>query len=264
MVPRGRYLKGETHFFALVVSKANTHKDQTDAYLAKLTDEQRAAVPEAMVEQMRFQSTQKGLLEMRVFKRGYASGAACLATDNVDMERLHQMVRDITMEMGLPESTAFFETNPVQLFDFSRRAHCVDPVRVLCSDADASWDGAKPAVLAPAEFLNGEHGGVQALVLPVGDALQEPIWTQGLGINRGFHTAMNQAYACLLAREHSHRRGTLDLAAAVRESCSVHEGVNKMKWGQGHSGLAGSGSGSIALKPFKEWNADPRSRLPIK
>ena len=63
------------------------------------------------------------------------------------MEKLHQMVRDITQEMGLPASTAFFETNPVQLFDFSRRARCVDPVRVLCSAPAGGGEGAR--VLSP-------------------------------------------------------------------------------------------------------------------
>ena len=253
------YLKGETHFFALVVSKQNHHKDQTDAYLDKMTPEQRAAIPDEVIEHMRMASRQKGLLEMGVFRKSYASGQACLATDNVDMERLHQMVRDITQEMGLPPTTEFFETNPVQLFDFSRRARCVDPVRVLCP-ADASSGAPEPRILSPAEFLRGEGGRAQALVLPVGDALQEPIWTQGLGINRGFHTAMNQAYACLLARE----TRTNPLDAAVRTSCAVHEAVCKMKWGEGHSGLAGSGSGHIGLKPFKEWDTRPSSRLPVK
>ena len=169
------------------------------------------------------------------------------------------MVRDITQEMGLPPTTEFFETNPVQLFDFSRRARCVDPVRVLSSDAASG--SSTPKVLSPAEFLEGGPGGEQALVLPVGDALQEPIWTQGLGINRGFHTAMNQAYACLVARETQERS---PLAAAVRESCAVHEAVGKMKWGEGHSGLAGSGPGYIGLKPFKDWDVQPKSRLPLR
>lgn len=254
------YLKGETHFFALVVSKKNMHKDQTDAYLERMKPEDRAKVPDEIIAKMRMQAQQKGLLEMGVLKRGYASGQACLATDNVDMDKLYEMVRDITQEMGLPASTEFFETNPVQLFDFSRRARCVDPVRVLC----ASPDGAEPKVLSPAELTHGQEAGdsgVRALVLPVGDALQEPVWTQGLGINRGFHTAMNQAYACLLARE-TEGRGNLE--AAVRESCAVHEAVGKMKWGGGHSGLAGSGSGSIGIKPFREWDTRPKTRLPIK
>jgi len=254
------YLKGETHYFALVVSKKNHHKDQAENYLEKMDPESRAAIPDEVIEHLRKASQQKGLLEMGVLRKGYASGQACLATDNVDMERLHQMVRDITQELGLPPTTEFFETNPVQLFDFSRRARCVDPVRVLCSAATSPAPSG-PKVLSPAEFLAGGNGGVQALVLPVGDALQEPIWTQGLGINRGFHTAMNQAYACLLARE---TRTGDPLIAAVRESCAVHEAVWKMKWGEGHSGLAGSGSGYIGLKPFKEWDTQPRNRLPIR
>ena len=255
LAPLPADLKGETHFFALVVSKKNMHKDATDAYLARMTPEARAAIPDEMVAKMRFQSQQKGLVEMGVFRRSYASGLACLASGNVDTDRLTQMAREITVEMGLPPSTPFFETNPVQLFDFSRRARCIEPVRVLCA---ATAGGGRPAVLAPTDALGGAPQGVQqALVLPVGDALQEPIWTQGLGINRGFHTAMNQAYACLLARE-------TGLAAAVRESCKVHEAVGRMAWGVGNSGLAGSGSGSTGLKPFKEWNTDPRSRLPIK
>ena len=98
-------------------------------------------MPEEIIAQMRRSSQQKGLLEMGVFRRSYASGRACLATDNVDMEKLTEMVRDITQEMGLPASTELFETNPVQLFDFSRRARCLDPVRVLCSSPKADGAG---------------------------------------------------------------------------------------------------------------------------
>ena len=99
------YLKGETHFFALVVSKQNHYKDQTDAHLDKMTPEQRAAIPDEVIEHMRMASRQKGLLEMGVFRKSYASGQACLATDNVDMERLHQMVRDITQAVSYTHLT---------------------------------------------------------------------------------------------------------------------------------------------------------------
>ena len=255
------YLKGETHFFALVVSKKNHYKDTTDTHLERMKPEDRANLPDEVIAHMRRASQQKGLLEMGVLRNSYASGAACIASDNVDMERLHEMVREITQELGLPASTALCETNPVQLFDFSRRARCVDPVRVLSSSESAG-----AMVLPPGEFLNGGHSGVQALVLPIGDALQEPVWTAGLGINRGFHTAMNQAYACLLARETAKSGASpyANLDAAVRESCLVHEKVGKMGWGVGHAGLAGGGSGSVGLKPFKEWDTDPRNRLPIR
>merc|ERR1719410_1476121 len=111
----------------------------------------------------------------------------------------------------------------------------------------ASTSGSAPAVLSPTEYLEAPapEDGIDALVFPVGDALQEPVWTQGLGINRGFHSGMNQAYACLLARESG-------AGQAVKESCKIHEATCNMKWGMGHSGLAGSGSGSIGLKPFKQ------------
>lgn len=251
------YLKGETHFFALVVSKQNYFKDTTDKHLERMKQEDRDAIPDEVIEQMRQASKQKGLLEMGVFRKKFSSGKACLACDNVDMEKLHELVRDITQEMGLPATTEFYPTNPIQLFDFSRRARCVEPVRVLRRDSLNT----SPTVLSPAQFLaapsSASNDILDALVFPVGDALQEPIWTQGLGVNRGFHTGMNQAYACLLAREQG-------AVAAVNESCKIHEATCKIKWGMGHSGLAGSGSGNIGLKPFKQWDTDPRNRLPIK
>jgi len=192
-----------------------------------------------------------------VFRKSFASGRACLASDNVDMEKLEETIRDITQDMGLPATTKFYPTNPIQLFDFSRRARCIEPVRLL----RASLSGSAPNVLSPTQYLaapkSNSSDTIDALVFPVGDALQEPVWTQGLGINRGFHTGMNQAYACLLARE----KGA---APAVEESCKIHEATCKMKWGMGHSGLAGSGGGDIGLKPFKQWDTDPRNRLPIK
>ena len=31
----------------------------------------------------------------------------------------------------------------------------------------------------------------ETLVMPIGDALQSPFWPQGLGVNAGFHSALN-------------------------------------------------------------------------
>jgi hypothetical protein len=250
------YLKGETHFFALVVSKRNIASDGTERMLQNMDEKHRDMIPESVLEHMRFASTQKGLMEMGVFREDKASGQALLAPENVDIGKLREMAREITTEMGLPPDAAFYETNPVQLFDFSRRARCVHPIKVLHCASDL------PEIVDPVEFaelsndVQKKQSGF-ALVLPVGDALQEPNWTQGLGINRGFHTSMNQAFACLLAREKN-------VADAVRESVAVHQCVVDMKWGIGNSGLAGSGGGNIGLKPAKEWNSDPRSRLPFK
>jgi len=248
------YLKGETHFFALVVPKRNV-TDRTEQYLERMErehGESRAALPQSVIDMMRLASTQKGLLEMGVFKQDLGTGQQCLVKENVDVVKLHALARAVMSEMGLPENVEFCESNPVQLFDFSRRGRCVESVRVLCSDG--------PVVLDPSTFRDsgaGAGSGPRALAFPVGDALEEPNWTQGLGINRGFHSGMNQAFACLLAREES-------LASGVEESCAAQKRMIEIKWGQGHSGLAGSGSGNIGLKPFKSWNTDPRSRLPFK
>lgn len=246
-------MKGETHYLALVVSKKN-RKENTDLHVDRTKPEDREALPEEVTAQMSRSVLQQGLVEMGVFRRSYGSSRACLASDNVDMDKLRKVVRDITFELGLPASTAFFPTNPIQVFDFSRRARCIDPVRILRHSP-----GSSPCVLSPAEFLDEPKSGiaqaVDALVLPVGDALQEPIWTQHLGINRGFHTGRNQAYAALLAREQSPSCG-------VAESCMLHDATVKMKWSQGPSGFGGSGSG-VGLKPFKEWDTDPRSRLQL-
>ena len=37
-------------------------------------------------------------------------------------------------------------------------------------------------------------GASPLLVLPVGDALQEPFWPEGLGINRGMHNAFDACF----------------------------------------------------------------------
>ena len=254
------YLKGETHFLALVVPKQNLRQDETEKYLAKMEKEKgtRAEIPQSVIDMMRLASTQKGLLEMGVLKKDLGPGRLCLAAENIDVKQLHATARAIMTELGLPEDVPFYETNPVQLFDFSRRARCLEPVRVLHATSTSS------SVLGQEEFLKAIAGNkekptktVMALALPVGDALQEPNWTKGLGINRGFHTGMNQAFVCLLAREKS-------LQAAMKESCDVQKSLLKMKWGMGNSSLAGSGSGDIGLKPFKQWDADPRNRIKYK
>ena len=81
---------GETHFYALVVSKKNTTKDQTEKYLEKLTEKEREDMPEGVLEQLRFSSTQKGLLEMGVFKEDKPTGREILTESNVDSAKLFE------------------------------------------------------------------------------------------------------------------------------------------------------------------------------
>merc|ERR1712151_1357247 len=92
-----------------------------------------------------------------------------------------------------------------------------------------------------------------AVVYPVGDSLQEPLWTSGLGVNRGFHGGLNAVWSALVARE----KGFKEAMADVQKG---HDLMNKMQWGDGR--LAGGGSGTSGVKPGTEWTADPRSRIP--
>jgi len=218
------YLKGETHFIAMT---ANARRNWAG----------------------------NGLYEYGLFKKAYVSGAACMAPSNLNMHKLHELGDEIREALGL-SSAEFFETNPIQLFNFSRRSRCLDSLRVLrYSNADGS-----SKVLHGAEYLDVETTSdkdtqtIDAFVCPVGDSLQEPNWTEGTGVNRGFHSALNQAFALLLAREKSNFAG-------AKESVDVWKHFLNMKWGGGPSGLAGSGTPSGLLKPFSGWDSDPRNRL---
>eukprot|EP00812_Abedinium_dasypus_P012614 NODE_6124_length_528_cov_182.556025.p2 GENE.NODE_6124_length_528_cov_182.556025~~NODE_6124_length_528_cov_182.556025.p2 ORF type:complete len:140 (-),score=59.05 NODE_6124_length_528_cov_182.556025:5-424(-) len=77
------------------------------------------------------------------------------------------MARIIAPDCGLPPTTEFCATNPVQLFDFSSLACCELPLKLLRADGAVLDDTVETAAGAPA--TRGS-----ALALPVGDALQEP------------------------------------------------------------------------------------------
>lgn len=172
--------------------------------------------------------------------------AEMLQQQNVDAQALRKMARLIATECGLPPATAFCETNPVQLFDFSSLARCEAPLKLLHSDG-AVTIGAKDAAVKAAGSSAGGFGG---LVLPIGDALQEPLWTSGLGINRGFHAGLNAVYAALVARQQG-------LPAACAAMDTAWARMLKINW---PSGLAGEGSKGI-VQPGTKWSADPASRL---
>ena len=80
-------------------------------------------------------------------------------------------------------------------------------------------------------------------VFPVGDAVLEPFWPQGLGSNRGFHTALDAVWA-------THVLATEGLQAAMLERNFWYDLTLLGPWRQG-AGL---------LKPQEGWTADPVSR----
>ena len=90
------YLKGETHYIAATMRK-------------------------------------KPLLAEGVLKAD-AVGAALLHASNVDIEQLLRLGRNLATFVGIPDSAPFADFHPVKLFDFSSRARCIAPFRVLGVD----------------------------------------------------------------------------------------------------------------------------------
>ena len=87
------------------------------------------------------------------------------------------------------------------------------------------------------------EGGAAAAVpvFPVGDTLLEPFWPQGLGSNRGFHSALDAVWAC-----HVLQQSGLDHALLERNFW--YDLVLQGPWQPG------------LLKPAAGWSADPVTR----
>jgi F-actin monooxygenase len=75
----------------------------------------------------------------------------------------------------------------------------------------------------------------------VGDSLLEPFWPQGLGSNRGFHSALDAAHAVRVLRDEG-------LDAALLERCFAYDAMLQSSWS------------AALLKPARGWSADPVSR----
>lgn len=242
------YLKGETHFYALVCYLENPMRSTSYAEFLKQQEESLAegVITQEVFDAMKEAQKRMGLIEMGVIKEKRPK-ATLLAPDNIDAQKLREMGRLIARDCGLPDSAKLFACNPVQIFDFSSLAHCQLPAKILRGDGQLVDGTAEHAA---------EAAGIPdtALVFPVGDALQQPLWTSGLGVNRGFHGGLNAVYAALLAREKR-------LVDAMSELANSWSTMSKMAWGDGR--LAGGGSGNSGIKQAAEWTVDPRSRLPM-
>ena len=96
-----------------------------------------------------------------------------LKADNIDFDRLRKIGRLCANCVGIPNDAPYSQKNGIQAFDFSCRGLCSSFFR----------------------WLEGHSGSPRALVLPIGDALQNPYWPQGLGVNMGFHGALDAIWA---------------------------------------------------------------------
>ena len=162
------------------------------------------------------------LHKLGVVRARLGSTRETLAPANVDQDALRRLARTIASAVGIPESSPLCAQHGAQLFDYSCKGVCVEPMRWL----DSTTTGA-----------NG-----RLPVLPVGDALQNPYWPQGLGVNRGFHTAIDAVW---MAYE---RVVTGDDAVAEQER--VHA-FRTMQW---------QTFGPALLQPGAQWQVDPLTR----
>jgi len=130
--------------------------------------------------------TKKSLLRNSVLREGRPAGQRLLHGSNVDVQRLGCMVQGIAAFFGLP--TELCSTQGAMIFDFSG-------IRRLEAAATVA------------------DGGV--LVCAVGDALLEPFWPEGLGIMRGFMSALDAAAAAVAAAKGSGPQAGIQLLATT-------------------------------------------------
>ena len=161
-----------------------------------------------------------------------------------------KVVEGGTVSASLPDSCALLRTvdnrfpRSLDIFDFSER-HCM---RRACEVVTAV-DGTPLPPDAP------------LLVLPVGDALQEPFWPEGLGVNRGMHNALDAAHCA-----HQWRRAQRDSWAA-REIVQLRQSLYEAKTLQMHGknramlkGYRSDNSKGDSPKPAYNYTPSPETR----
>ena len=159
------------------------------------------------------------------------------AAANVDRERLEAYVRVAVAEFVPPLAAKPLIGcwQGVQIFDFSERKV-----------------SNRASVLVDADELGGKRG-AQVLVTRIGDALQEPFWPEGLGINRGFLGALDCAYLVQhLAVLRSQPQASEEDCIAMRENLF---GLTKVISGHNRT---------VELRPHLEgaqWKSDAEKRF---
>ncbi|KAJ3041566.1 [F-actin]-monooxygenase mical3 [Rhizophlyctis rosea] len=165
------------------------------------------------------------LVDFGVVREAKGTTRETLGVENVDLGRLREFARRVASAGGVPEEAAFSERNGVQIFDFSSKGVCLEQVKVLSGGVD---------------------GEMSSLVMPIGDALQNPFWPQGLGINRGFHTSLDAVFTTQVFAS------TGDLSNAREELITARRAVDWVAFGERClQPLEGTG---------KVWTADPVTR----
>ncbi|CAK0839581.1 unnamed protein product, partial [Prorocentrum cordatum] len=136
--------------------------------------------------------TKASLIGAGVLRDGQPAGGELLCGGNVDAGRLRELTSSVAAFFGLPADALLEGPQGATIFDFSG-------VRLESPTAMASG----------------------VLVCAVGDALLEPFWPEGLGILRGFMSALDAASALALGAQDGHSAAVAQLAATFTVLKSV-------------------------------------------
>jgi hypothetical protein len=188
------------------------------------------------------------------------SGPAQSAGVGVDQAELDRFVKRVVtlftegyvakggVPSALPEACALLRDahegfhRSVDIFDFSERNTMRHASEVVTA-------------------IDGRELDNRMLVLPVGDALQEPFWPEGLGVNRGMHNALDAVWTANqwgTVRDDQEARVEL-----VRKRQSLYESKTLQMSGKTRGMLKGyrtDNSKSDSPKPAYSYTPDPTTR----
>jgi hypothetical protein len=157
--------------------------------------------------------TKRSLLEAGVLK-SERNASGLLHGSNVDIQRLSTMVQGIAAFFGLP--TELSESQGAMIFDFSGIQR-QEKAAVVSGDV---------------------------LVCPVGDALLEPFWPEGLGIMRGFMSVLDAVSAIVVAASGQREK-------AMKQVQSTYHVLKS---------VAAQTASQFLQKDHRNYRLDPKSR----
>ncbi|ORY36873.1 hypothetical protein BCR33DRAFT_721800 [Rhizoclosmatium globosum] len=130
-----------------------------------------------------------------IVKEDKSSIKELLDYTNLDIQKLESFARDLGNVAGVPQTCPLSKKHGVQIFDFSCKGQCTSTLR---------------------KFTSRDPSFPETLILPIGDALQNPYWPYGLGVNRGFHSAFDAVHAIHIAETQSFDTALFERITAFR------------------------------------------------
>lgn len=151
----------------------------------------------------------------------------------MDRAKLSSEERELSPEEERQLNEARLEAYKRALVELEEKTRIQQNNADACRIRQAEWH----------QRLVDADGGVSRRVpiLPIGDAILEPFWPQGLGSNRGFHSALDAVWAV-------HVMQTSGLDAALLERNFFYDLMLQGPWIP------------ALLKPAKNWSCDPVTR----